>query len=91
MEQLDKKKTTDNSLRNNRIRSSIYSLGGFYALYMAYCSYRDISVTSGNTQILNVVFTLLLAVGGLVFMLIGFGMLYKYSKKPAKQEEDTEE
>ena len=91
MAQLDEKKTNDNSLRDNRIRSGIYPMAGFFLLYQAYCIYNEISVTSGNKQILMIVFSILFSICGLAFILLGLSMMYKLSKKKNNQEEQVEE
>lgn len=88
---MDDKKLNNNDMRNNRIRSAIYPMAGLYLLFLAYDTYRNISVTSGNDQIMMIVFCILFTICGLGLNILGLSMVYKFSKKSKDKEDQKTE
>lgn len=84
----DKKPEKDNRWKE-RAKLVIYSMMGVYLLYLSYCMFQKISLTSGGEQRLIIVFTILFAVIG--FTLILFGLTESYKRKKRMWEMDKTE
>lgn len=78
---MEEKKTVENDGWRNKVRSAIYPMAGVYLAYLAYCMFKQISVTSGSEQMLMIIFTILFSILGLALILFGLRVGYKHSKK----------
>ena len=85
---MENKKKGPGSDAKMRVRASIYPLAGIYLIYNAWCMYGEISSTSGNQQILMIVFSILYAVIGVALILLGISLLSKATRKKKDEQEE---
>ena len=71
----------DKAAWKNKARPAIYSMAGFYLVYLSYNMFKEISKTSGGEQMTAVIFSILFAVVGVGGILFGLLAGYKNSKK----------
>lgn len=81
---MEEKKTTENIAWKNRARPAIYAMAGVYVAYLAYCMFKQISVTSGSEQMLMIIFTIVFAILGLGLLLFGLTEGHKNAKEMRK-------
>ena len=87
--QQDNKKD-ENAPWRSRARMAIYPMAGIYIIYQAHNTFREISVTSGNEQMLMIAFTILFAVLGLALIIFGLVGGYKNSKQSRQQQDQID-
>lgn len=76
----------------NKGRMAIYTMAGFYLVYMAYTMFGSLGNSTGNEKILMVVFTIFFAVVGVAMIVFGITTGYKLSKKnPGQQTEQADD
>lgn len=70
-----------NNHAKNKGRMAIYTMAGFYLLYLAYSMLRDLNASSGNERTLMIVFLIFFVVVGAGMMIMGIVTGYKLSRK----------
>ena len=89
-EELQDDQRDENATWRNRARMAIYPMAGIYVIYQAYNTFREISVTSGNEQMLMIIFTILFAVLGLALIVFGLVGGYRNSVKMRQKKQQEE-
>lgn len=75
----------------NRGRMAIYTLAGFYLLYLSKDMYGAIPKSTGTTKTLLMIFTVLFVIIGAAMMVGGIYMGYRLAKNPPQESEQEEE
>lgn len=75
----------------NDLRYIIYTLGGFYLMYVAKTMYDSYEALSGTTKILNLICMVVFGVGGLAIAALGVYSLVVRLKNGVKATEEMPE
>lgn len=75
----------------NKARMAVYSMAGFYLVYLAYNMFRDLNTTTGNDRVLMIVFMIFFAVVGVGMMVMGIVKGYQLSKRNMPPKSDDQE